>query len=303
MRTSRQSPSPATLLGVTLLILLTFAFAPTRFTRWVTGFRGPIEVVIAPGKVIFEKASRILRPPMTAPEIERDERELREQYDELLRLHLQAMRENRELREVIRSLQAGTPYPSTVGARRLSTQRQGINLSTGLVQVRGGTQDGVVPGAIAVAAASQQLIGQVVATDSVTSSIRLITDPRMEPNLIGAVVTPPVDENAPPEPQRSAMQVTVELRATGDGTLVSEPIGAVGKPEGVLVTGAVVLLRDPTWPETAQFYTIGLVESVEEMVRNPGFLRITVRPTGPELGRVGSMILHIPGSSGTEDGP
>lgn len=302
MRTSRQSPSPATLLGVTLLILLVFAFAPTRFTRWVTGFRGPIEVVIAPGKVVFEKASRVLRPPLTAPEVERDERELREQYDELLRLHLQSMRENRDLREVIRSLQAGTPYPSTLGARRLSTQRQGINISTGLVQVRGGTQDGVVPGTIAVAAASQQLVGQVVATDTATSSIRLITDPRMQPNLIGAVVTPPVDENAPPEPQRSALQVTVELRATGDGTLVSEPIGAIGKPDGVLVEGAVVLLRDPTWPETAQFYTIGLVESVEEMARNPGFLRITVRPAGPELGRIGSMILHIPGVSDAEDG-
>ena len=63
----------------------------------------------------------------------------------------------------------------------------------------------------------------------------------------------------------------------------------------LLVPGAVVLLRDPTWPDTAQFFTIGLVETVEELPRNPGFMRLTVRPTGPELGRVGSMILHIPG--------
>jgi len=63
----------------------------------------------------------------------------------------------------------------------------------------------------------------------------------------------------------------------------------------VLVPGGVVLLRDPTWPDTAQFFTIGLVETVEDLTRNPGFVRITVRPTGPELGRVGSMILHIPG--------
>lgn len=295
MRNSRQSPSPATLLGVTLLTLLVLALAPTRFTRWVTSFRGPVEVAIAPGKVVLEKASRVLRPPMVAPEVQRDERELREQFDDLLRLHLQAARENRELREVIRSLQAGTPYPASVGARRLSTQRQGINLSTGLVQVRGGSRDGVVPGTIAVAASSQQLIGQVVATDLATSSIRLITDPRMQPNLIGAIVTPPIDEDSLREPDRSAVQVTVELRATDDGVLVSEPIGSVGKPEGVLVPGAVVLLRDPTWPDPAQFFTIGLVETVEELPRNPGFIRLTVRPTGPELGRVGSMILHIPG--------
>lgn len=301
MRNSRQSPSPATLLGVTLLTLLVLALAPTRFTRWVTNFRGPIEVAIAPGKVVLEKASRVLRPPMVAPEVERDERELREQYDDLLRLHLQAVRENRELREVIRSLQAGTPYPASVGARRLSTQRQGINLSTGLVQVRGGSRDGVVPGTIAVAATSQQLIGQVVATDLATSSIRLITDPRMQPNLIGAIVTPPVDETSLREPDRSAVQVSLELRATDEGVLVSEPIGAIGKPDGVLVPGAVVLLRDPTWPDTAQFFTIGLVETVEELPRNPGFLRLTVRPTGPELGRVGSMILHIPG--GATEGP
>ena len=295
MRSSRQSPSPATLLGATLLTLLILALAPTRFTSWVTNFRGPIEVAIAPGKVVLEKASRLLRPPMVAPEVERDERELREQYDELLRLHLQAVRENRDLREVIRSLQAGTPYPASLGARRLSTQRQGINLSTGLVQVRGGSRDGVVPGTIAVAATSQQLIGQVVSTDLATSSIRLITDPRMQPNLIGAIVTPPVDVTSLREPDRSSIQVTVELRATDDGLLMSEPIGAVGKPDGVLVPGAVVLLRDPTWPDTAQFFTLGLVESVEEMPRNPGFLRLTVRPTGPELGRIGSMILHIPG--------
>ena len=295
MRSSRQSPSPATLLGATLLTLLILALAPTRFTSWVTNFRDPIEVAIAPGKVVLEKASRLLRPPMVAPEVERDARELRAQYDELLRLHLQAVRENRDLREVIRSLQAGTPYPASLGARRLSTQRQGINLSTGLVQVRGGSRDGVVPGTIAVAATSQQLIGQVVSADLATSSIRLITDPRMQPNLIGAIVTPPVDETSLREPDRSSIQVTVELRATDDGLLMSEPIGAVGKPDGVLVPGAVVLLRDPTWPDTAQFFTLGLVESVEEMPRNPGFLRLTVRPTGPELGRIGSMILHIPG--------
>jgi len=295
VRTSRQSPSPATLLGVTLLTLLVLALAPTRFTRWVTNFRGPIEVVIAPGKVLFSQASRVLRPPMTAPEIERDEQELREQYDELLRLHLQSVRENRELREVIRSLQAGTPYPTSISARRLSTQRQGINLSTGLVQVRGGSRDGVVPGSVAVAAASQQLIGIVAATDIATSSVRLITDPRMQPNLIGAIVTPPIAEDSLPDPERSAVQIAVELRATGDGTLRSEPIGATGKPEGVLVPGGIVLLRDPTWPDTAQFFTIGLVETVEDLTRNPGFVRITVRPTGPELGRVGSMILHIPG--------
>lgn len=297
MRTSRQSPSPATLLGVTLLTLLVLALAPTRFTRWVTNFRGPIEVVIGPGKFAFEQASRVLRPPLTAPEIERDERELREQYDELLRLHLQSERENRELREVIRSLQAGTPYPSSVGARRLSTQRQGINLSTGLVEVRGGSRDGVVTGSIAVAASGQQLVGMVVATDLATSSIRLITDPRMQPNLLGAIVTPPVTEDSLPDPERSGIQVSVELRATGDGTLRSEPIGASGKPEGVLVPGGVVLLRDPTWPDTAQFFTIGLIELVEELPRNPGFVRITVRPTGPEIGRIGSMILHIPGES------
>jgi len=298
VRTSRQSPSPATLLGVTLLTLFVLAFAPTRFTRWVTNFRGPIEVVIGPGKFAFEQASRVLRQPMVAPEIQRDERELREQYDELLRLHLQSERENRELREVIRSLQAGTPYPSSVGARRLSTQRQGINLSTGLVQVRGGSRDGVVAGSIAVAASGQQLVGMVVATDLATSSIRLITDPRMQPNLLGAIVTPPLAEDSLPDPERSGVQVTVELRATGDGTLRSEPIGASGKPEGVLVPGGVVLLRDPTWPDTAQFFTIGLVEQVEELPRNPGFVRITVRPTGPEIGRIGSMILHIPGDAG-----
>lgn len=295
MRNSRQSPSPRALLGATLLALLTLALAPTSVTRWVTNFRGPIEVAIAPGKVVFEQASRVLRPPTTAPQIERDERELREQYDDLLRLHLQSIRENRELREVIRSLQAGTPYPSSVGARRLSTQRQGINISTGLVQVRGGSRDGVVPGTIAVAAASQQLVGIVVGTDIATSSIRLITDPRMQPNLIGAIVTPPIADDSLPDPERSSVQVPIELRATGDGTLVSEPIGATDKPEGVLVPGGIVLLRDPTWPDTAQFFTIGLVESVEELPRNPGFIRVTVRPTGPELGRIGSMILHIPG--------
>lgn len=300
MRTSRQSPSPATLLGVTLLTLLVFALAPTRFTRWVTGFRGPIEVVIAPGKVLFEGASRVLRPPLTGPEIERDDRELRSQYDDLLRLYLQSERERRELREVIRSLQAGTPYPASVDARRLSTQRQGMNIATGLVQVRGGERDGVIPGTIAVAANSQQLLGMVVYTDAATSSIRLITDPRQDPNLIGAVVTPPITEDAQPDPERSGLQVPIELRATGRGTLVSEPIGATNKPQGVLVPGAIVLLRDPTWPDTAQFFTIGVVELVEDLPRNPGFLRLTVRPSGPELGRIGSMILHIP--SGSEAG-
>ena len=62
-----------------------------------------------------------------------------------------------------------------------------------------------------------------------------------------------------------------------------------------LQPGVEVVLDDPAWPESAQMFTIGIVERVEQDENQPLRSVIVVRPRdGLELRRVREVVLRVP---------
>jgi hypothetical protein len=73
--------------------------------------------------------------------------------------------------------------------------------------------------------------------------------------------------------------------------------------------GTEVVLDDPAWPESAQMFTIGIVERVAPDEEQPLRLNVVVRPRdGLELRRVREVTLRVPrvpgdGDDGADLGP
>jgi hypothetical protein len=64
--------------------------------------------------------------------------------------------------------------------------------------------------------------------------------------------------------------------------------------------GAEVRLSDPTrWPADAQMLIVGVVERVEPSPRQPLRRVVVVRPSVPDLTRVGEAVLRIPSRDAT----
>ena len=91
--------------------------------------------------------------------------------------------------------------------------------------------------------------------------------------------------------------------STGSGTLrgdveFQDPPAGVSVEQAIdrrLQPGVEVVLDDPAWPESAQMFTIGIVERVEQDENQPLRSVIVVRPRdGLELRRVREVVLRVP---------
>ena len=237
-----------------------------------------------------------MRRDLAADELERrlDDAELR--YE-------RAMERVATLEQAVRDLQSGVAWWPDARARRIATTRTGGSVLGGTVEFRGGARQGVVVGAVAVTKDRAQLIGLVSQVGPLVSTVRLLTDTRVEreARYIGAVIT------APAAPGDALARSTKELqleRAEG-GIFVAEDVGVGPGEDALVAAGLVVRLRDEAWPPIAQMLVLGVIERVEE-TDNPQFRRVIVRPA-VDIGRVQSAILHIPdddlsGSSTGEGG-
>lgn len=287
----RRSVSPRSLSTVLILALLATSLLPTSLTGWVTWFRGPLVFLVFPATGPLARIAswldpavdlrvRGLEPPPDEVEIQR--------LLEIERLaSLQAQARVAELEAVIADLQGGVPYQRDLRVSKVIAQRVSRSVGTGTIDVRRGRADGVVPGTVAIAPGSSQLAGVVRAVGPRTCTVHLLTDRRLEPALMRAVVMParPVLDAA----ELSELP-TCQLRPAGDGTLVDPAVGSDDADR--MAVGAAVRLADETWPGAASMLVLGRVVRIDE-TEDPLFRRVVVRPE-VELTRLRRVTLSIP---------
>ena len=274
---------------VTAMVLVAAALLPTSITGWITALRGPFMTLIGPVSGPASLIGGWLRPEerLAHPDATTPESELLERVDELTRQYFTLVDQLEEANALVRDLQQGVDFQSEVPIARVEASRVGHNLASGTIDVSRGSRDGVVPGTVAVARRSQQLIGVVSSVGPMVSTVHLITDTRMAPGLVVGVVMPREITSASID-LRSLPRV--HLKPADDGTLVAEAVG-VGDAQRIAV-GQRVRLLDETWPPAASMLVLGQVVRIDP-TEEPLFRRIVVRPE-VDPPTVRAMILHIP---------
>lgn len=293
MTPSRRPASARKRVSGAILVLLVTALLPASVSRPLGALREPVMTVIAPVAHASAVVAAALDPRGTRRRSidTQSHEDLRGELDEWKRMYLQSVQRVEDLEARITDLQAGVDPERATRTRLLEATRIGADPRAGTITVSRGERHGVRPGTIAVGRRSQQLVGVVVNVGELTSTIRLITDPRIEPRLIGAVIMPngPVTADDMPD-----LPICL-LRPKGDGLLVTDKeIGA--DVAASLQIGQEVRLRDNLWPSTAQMFLLGRISRIEQTRdRDPLHRHLRVRPDlDTDLARVRSVILHVP---------
>jgi len=296
---ARRTLSPRATLLLAIGLFLLGSLLPLRLTRWVGWLRDPLMTIVAPISGPMSALSGWLRPGRSpehadeSPELA----DLRQQRDYYRGAYFRAEQENAQLRDTVRALQEGVAYGAPAAVRRLAASRIGADPGAGTIDVSRGRSHGVTLATVAVAVnAPQHLVGRVSNTESMVSTVQLITDQRISPRLIDALIIPDGEVT----PERIASAPRCQFEPDGEGTLVAE-LGALHADQ--IEKGDLAFLDDPHWPASAQRLIVGRVVRVEETDR-PLFRRVVIRPDF-EPARVTSVILRIAaeeGEGGAEGG-
>jgi hypothetical protein len=292
---ARLRVQPRVVFVLTIVLLVLGALLPSRLTGWLTGLRGPALVVVAPISGPLSRVSVAARPVS-----ERDRRsaaieELEAQRDELWLLYERAAGEVARLSRLVEDLQQLPPGVLDSGAVSVLAERVGRVPASGTIEVRAGRAVGAGVGTVAVARRSNQLVGIVTSSGARVSTVRLITDGRLEPGIVRAVISDGYAE----DPALQAALPWADFEPDGDGGLVANDV-AVQPGWPAIEAGMLARVDDPDWPAEAQFFTLGEVVRVEEGDA-PQFVRVTVRPL-IDVSRVRSVLLRVAGNAGNEDG-
>lgn len=287
--------NPRTRLALVILGVLVLALLPVRWLGWLRGFRNPVDVIVRPVSGPMAALSTWLRPDHRPGDgradggaISGESAEIERQRDEFKWLYFREVDRNAELEALVRDLQGGSAWSRPPGVRRLEAPRVGSDPGAGTVDYRRGSLDGVGLGAVAVARRSEQLVGVAVDVRPNVTSFRLITDRRLQPNLVVGVVVPEGLVTAAQLPTLPRCQ----LRPAGDGTLVDDNVGITSA--NAITPGMVVRLSDDTWPDAARMLVLGRVVRVEP-AENPLYRRVVVRPE-LDVARTQSVIVQFPSS-------
>lgn len=282
----------------TVVLLVVTSVTPVAYLDWVGWFGGLAATVFTPISDPMVRVARWLAPASRAVEDDKRIVTLQHDRDELQRRLLVERRRVADLEARIAELQAGRSRTPDVPVLQLARPVVGSSSdpSSGLLRVKAGRRDGVTVNSTITTVAGVQLHGQVVRVDPLECVVMPITEP--ESGLIRGRVL--LDE-------QGDHWLLCQLAPTGLGTLRGdvefpdpEPGGA---PAARIEPGMEVVLDDPAWPESAQMFTIGVVERVEPDEQQPLRSKITVRPRdGLDLRRVREVILRIPQTPG-DDGP
>lgn len=284
---ARRSPQPSSLFPLVVAVLVATALLPMSLTSWVGWFRGPIMTMIAPVSGPLAALSNWLRPGESRPgAISVDEAELRTQLEFYKTEYFRAEQEITQLRQVIEALQGGVSYGSSLSTKRLEASLVATDLFAGTIDVSRGSVHGVILNSVAVAVqAPHHLIGVVTNVGPTVSSIHVLTDRRLSPNLIEALIVPGSMATA-----ASIVEAPrIQCRPVGDGSFAGD-IGT--ESAGKISVGDAVYLDDPSWPSTAQRLMIGRIARLDETER-PLFRRVVIRPDF-DLMRVRGVVLRIP---------
>lgn len=291
--------NPRGLFLLTLLSVLILALLPLRWSGWVRALRNPVDVLVRPVSGPMASLSTWLRPPRRTgdhPPLPASEEaaELERQRDEFKWLYLRQLDRNAELEALVRDLQGGTAWSRPPGVQRVEASRVGSDTAAGTVDFSRGTLDGVRAGAVAVARRSEQLVAIALDARPNVTTFRLITDKRLQPNLIVAVIFP----EGPVASDQLSTLPRCQLKPLGDGTLVDANVGVTSAQS--IRPGMIVRLADETWPDAARMLVLGRVVRVEA-ADNPLYRRVIVRPDF-DISRVPSVIIQYPAPAGSNPG-
>jgi len=287
MSRSHSKQSSAVLPAAIILLVLT-TLAPTGFTSWITAFRGPFVAFIAPISHPGSWLSRRLRPsedletPIDLATREQLERELHE----LATRHTRLVGENSNLREMIRQLQSGVPFEDRTRFRQVLATKIAFNASAGLIELRPGALKGIVTDSVVLDGTTMQLIGTISSVGPTTSSVRPITDVRITPSSIEALILP--DAPVTPDILNDAPRCNFVPDGKGDlsGLVPVDAYAALPVRIGMLVR-----LNDPAWPDTARMLVVGRVRNVRK-TDNPNFVEAIVAPLS-EPNRLRDLVVRI----------
>ncbi len=277
----------------TVVLLVVTSVTPLRYLEWVGWVGGLVSTVVTPISDPMVRVARWLAPASRV--VEDDERisTLEFDRDEFKRRLLAEKRRNAELESRIADLEAGVRRAPDAPVKQITRPVVGTSSdpSSGLLRVRAGRNEGVVPRTVTTVRGTQ-LHGQVVSVDRLECVVMPITEP--ESGLLrGRVLLDRLGDDT----------LLCQLAPTGAGTLrgdveFQDPPAGVSVEQAIdrrLQPGVEVVLDDPAWPESAQMFTIGIVERVTQDENQPLRSVIVVRPRdGLELRRVREVVLRVP---------
>lgn len=287
----RRPATPRTFLLLVTLAMMAGALLPLKWTGWAGWFHGPLMTAIAPVSAPLSLLADWLRPGDGRRGVDdASVEQLMQERDAFKSEYLQSQDQITQLREVIRQLQNNVEYGSPLRLKRLEATRIATDLGAGTIQVSRGSVHGVTKGSIAVAAGAQ-LVGIVTNVGPTVSTVHVITDRRLAPNLVEALVLPAGSVNA----ESLARAPRAQFRPTGDGAMPL--VGEIGADDAAQIQpGDVAYLADDGWPPAARMLSLGRVVRIEETER-PLFRRVIVRPDVEPL-RVRGVVLRIPLADG-----
>jgi len=282
--------------AVTLFIAT--SLTPVRYLDWVGWLGGVAATVFTPISDPMTFVARWLAPATRV--IEDDERiaALKNDRDEILRRLRNAKARIDELETRVAEYESGFSRAAAAPVELLRRPVIGASSdpSSGLLRVKAGRRDGVTTNTVSTVR-GVQLHGQVVRVDRLECVVMPITEP--ESGLIRGRVMPE---------RLGGPGLLCQLAPTDLGTLrgdvefpdprpATAPDADDARPE--IRPGMEVVLDDPAWPESAQRFTIGIVERVNPDPEQPLRLNIVVRPRdGLELRRVREVTLRVPRPAG-----
>ncbi|MBL8746892.1 MAG: hypothetical protein JNK58_11115 [Phycisphaerae bacterium] len=283
----RRTLNPQSLLVLATLGVFVTAVAPLKWSGWTNGLRGPFKTLIAPVSGPINTLATWLRPGESRrAAVDATTDQLTQQVEffrsETLRLEQQV----EQMKQLIEALQSGAAYGPPLRLKRVEATRVGADLGAGTIDVSRGTMDGVAVGSVAVpTSAPQHLIGVVSSVGPTVATVQVITNARVSPNLLTALILPAGSV----APDALARAPRCQFRPVGDGSLVGE-ISA--EAAAVVQRGDAAFLDDASWPSGAQRLIIGRVARTEDS-DNPLFKRLVVVPD-LDLLRVRSVVLRTP---------
>lgn len=289
-RHQHQHPLIRSSMPATVTLLVVTAVMPVRYLDWVGWFGGLAATVFTPISDPMVRVARWVAPASRVQEDDDRIEALERDRDELKRRLIISKRRAADLEERIADLEAGRSRAPDATVLQLTRPVVGgsSDPSSGLLRVKAGRRDGVTEKSTIATVGGVQLHGQVVEVDRLECIVMPITEP--ESGLIrGRLLLDELGDR----------WLLCQLAPTGFGTLrgdveFPDPTpGGPGMPD--IETGLEVVLDDPAWPESAQMFTIGIVERVEPDAEQPLRSNIVVRPRdGLDLRRVREVILRVP---------
>lgn len=287
-RLPHQSTASRLLMPGVVIVLIVLSLAKLSWLRWVNSVANIPTAILTPGSAVVSTAAGWVLPAKRPVVTSERERALVEELEHWKTLYQREERNNEKLRKQMSELQRGNLINPESNITQFVAPVVGMSsdLSSGLLRVRAGENIGVVQGTVAVTD-GVQIVGRVTSVSGPTSLIQPIT------RKGGLKVSGRVMVDEPNNVGLKCLLNPIGGRLRGAVEAPDASIANTLKPE----PGHTVRLDDDRWPESAQRFVLGKVESVEADPANPLRTIITVVPT-VEVERVSEVTLRIASDSG-----